>query len=1769
MTLRRALRFETVLCVALMLLAPSAGAPAAPLQPAPAGSGRGTEDWPQFQCDASRAGTTSSQPPRVNTTLWSLQTGGAVESSPAVWGDALFAGSGDGRLYALNRSTGALLWSAQTGGPIRSSPAVAGGCVYVGSDDGGLHAFNLSTGSEKFNWSAGSPIRAPILALTDRLVFGTEGGNLTALNFDGGHLWTQPTGASIVASQASDGVRVFVVSGDTLRAFLFSNGNIAWPIAFSVGHNLSPPSVAAGRLYVGAANGSLYALNPQNANVIWSAQLDGPVVSSPAFSSGSLFIGTANGSLYRVNAATGAEEWRQPLGAGVERSVALAQDIVIAPTLEGLTARLLNGSEVWSLALPGGPASSPAVSRSRAYVGSSSGLVVAVGWAPTARIAPGAPASTYQGTPLSLIGTAPDCEPVAWEWRSSLDGPLSTRPNLTISTLSLGAHGISLRVQDGNWSWSAPYTISVEVLPSLEWPMFRKDTSHRGASEGEVPLTSTIAWRTAIGGRVYSSPVVWNGTLYVGSRLAPGSPGRLSALDTRTGDLLWSYNSTGMIDSTPACADGMVFVADDAGNLVAFDADPSDGVDEGEVDVGRVQWDVIWSYRNASVRSVQGSPVVAAGRVLVPSRWEPALLCLDEWTGVPLWSFTVPGDTNQSDIWSTPAVEGGLALIGSNNGRLYALDLATGVEVWNFTTRGAILGSPCVFNRTVYFGSSDWKLYALHLSNGTKRWEYTMGDEVTASPAISGGKLMIGSFDTSFRALDAESGQSIWDFQTGGMIHSSAAVGGGMAFFGSYDGMVYALNVSNGKLVWSHNTGAQNLRSSPALSGGRLYIGTETGEVIAFGKAPDLSVSSSSITLSSPVPNVSEEVRITAVVENIGTLDAEADAMVFNGPPEDGALIHSSRISVPAGSSVELSCNWTVEPGYNILVVNVTNTTPHEANRTNNQASRLYVPPPQAGWTMFKSDPGRTSSRPELQSPNSGELDWSFNAPGEVRCSPVTAGARVYLPAGDTLYALDSRSRALVWRREVGATITTTPAVSNLIVLGTAAGDIIALNERGGGVAWTLRAEGPVNSSPLIAGDTVYIGAGDGCVYSISLPDGRLLWRTQLGGPVESSPALDVAAGRILAGSSGAGGGRLSCLFLNGTIAWSADFPAPLVSTPAIESGVAYVGCDDGRVLALEVAPDEDDDGLPDPQNSTYDTLWSTDLSPLVTGDDARVRSSPALLDGSVFVGAGHSTVAALRASDGTMLWSRSLGSPMAGRYMTSSPALASGRLFIGADGVYALNSRSGATIWVHPTQEWVWASPAVSGGGTGGLRSSVVVATEGGRLLVFSTKVQIPPEAVITSPAREGGFRVGESILFDASGSSDLDGEVVELVWDFGDGASASGWTAFHNYTEPGNYTVVLSVKDDQDLENSTSTTVRIRTNLAPGLRLPLVSPGEGDVRTLFQMRVTYFDEDNDSATFVRFVAGDQLIPLLPLDPEDINSTDGREYYCETTLLSGIYAPYFETSDGVLLNTTPSLANLTVTNQSVFRFSDPIEVEMLYAGRGEVRYNYSLIEHEVPAGMVKVFPQLGKFELSVANMDRWWWANITFNFSTVALSGVNRSTLRIYRFTPEAAPQWRLAEGAGLDLSRNITFANVTELSIFSVLALPPPNSRPNAVLSRKEITITEGETVTFNASGSSDPDGDPLTFLWDFGDSPERKMVQGDRIAEHKYTKPGRYYVTVTVSDGKDTDNETATVIVKQKGGEQTVLLIVILTVLVVAIIFMIPRGKRARPEAAGEEE
>jgi hypothetical protein len=93
-----------------------------------------------------------------------------------------------------------------------------------------------------------------------------------------------------------------------------------------------------------------------------------------------------------------------------------------------------------------------------------------------------------------------------------------------------------------------------------------------------------------------------------------------------------------------------------------------------------------------------------------------------------------------------------------------------------------------------------------------------------------------------------------------------------------------------------------------------------------------------------------------------------------------------------------------------------------------------------------------------------------------------------------------------------------------------------------------------------------------------------------------------------------------------------------------------------------------------------------------------------------------------------------------------------------------------------------------------------------------------------------------------------------------------------------------------------------------------------------------------------------------------------------------------------------------------------------------------------------------------------------------------------------------------------------------------PPPTNRTPVAKAGPDQSARVNQVVIFDGSASFDPDGDPLTYLWDFGDgTPPASGV----TAAHAYARLGRYTVTLIVGDGAVTGRATSSVSVTEAPG------------------------------------
>jgi len=88
-------------------------------------------------------------------------------------------------------------------------------------------------------------------------------------------------------------------------------------------------------------------------------------------------------------------------------------------------------------------------------------------------------------------------------------------------------------------------------------------------------------------------------------------------------------------------------------------------------------------------------------------------------------------------------VTDGYVVVGGRNKRVYALDPASGKELWQFSATSRVDASPVIAGQRVFVATADGRLFGLDLATGEERWRYEAGGGFAGSPAVAAGCLVI------------------------------------------------------------------------------------------------------------------------------------------------------------------------------------------------------------------------------------------------------------------------------------------------------------------------------------------------------------------------------------------------------------------------------------------------------------------------------------------------------------------------------------------------------------------------------------------------------------------------------------------------------------------------------------------------------------------------------------------------------------------------------------------------------------------------------------------------------------------------------------------------------------------------------------------------------------------------------------------------------------------------------------------------------------------
>ena len=272
-----------------------------------------------------------------------------------------------------------------------------------------------------------------------------------------------------------------------------------------------------------------------------------------------------------------------------------------------------------------------------------------------------------------------------------------------------------------------------------------------------------------------SSPVVWQGKVYFGS-----GDGNIYALDASSGKLAWKFATGDVVHASPAIAGGMLFVGSWDSYFYALDAA-----------TGNPKWR-FKTGEDPDIHNqvgIQSSAVAADGVVYFGCR-DSNLYALDARTGEKKWVFNNKG----SWVIGSPVVRDGRIYFATSDSALfYALDAKTGTQVFSLKFHWPMFSSPSIAGNLLYLGSNEGKLTAIDLTAQKIAWIFQTEGSVKNGATYTkadGSPNYEAAFDDEFYD-DMVVG--VRRMLSVGAILSSPVIVDNVIYVGSADGNLYAV----------------------------------------------------------------------------------------------------------------------------------------------------------------------------------------------------------------------------------------------------------------------------------------------------------------------------------------------------------------------------------------------------------------------------------------------------------------------------------------------------------------------------------------------------------------------------------------------------------------------------------------------------------------------------------------------------------------------------------------------------------------------------------------------------------------------------------------------------------------------------------------------------------------------------------------------------------------------------------------------------------------
>jgi outer membrane protein assembly factor BamB len=196
-----------------------------------------------------------------------------------------------------------------------------------------------------------------------------------------------------------------------------------------------------------------------------------------------------------------------------------------------------------------------------------------------------------------------------------------------------------------------------------------------------------------------------------------------------------------------------------------------------------------------------------------------------------------------------PTIVDGMAYVGTHGGYFYAIDMATGKQVWNYKNEDPIAAQAAVGSGKVFVSDLEGHLLCFGQADGQLLWKQYVGQEMLGQPTLGRSHLYVLKGEQEVIALKQDSGKLIWHRFIRTFIkkltmrgHAGIVADGSSLYLGLADGHLYRLSASDGKILWDKNLTIplrtfKDVDAKVVVDGDSLYVGGYFGAFYRIKKS--------------------------------------------------------------------------------------------------------------------------------------------------------------------------------------------------------------------------------------------------------------------------------------------------------------------------------------------------------------------------------------------------------------------------------------------------------------------------------------------------------------------------------------------------------------------------------------------------------------------------------------------------------------------------------------------------------------------------------------------------------------------------------------------------------------------------------------------------------------------------------------------------------------------------------------------------------------------